>query len=47
MKFEWHFGWQNWTFGVWWGRFGPAKMRLRWGIDFGPLEMMWTREIKK
>lgn len=49
VKFEWRFGWNNWTFGVWWGRFGKMHMAtkqrpLRIGIDVGPLEMMWTKK---
>lgn len=50
--FTWRFGWNNWTFGVWWGRFGKMHMAtkqrpLRIGIDIGPLEMMWTGGHKK
>ena len=35
--------WSNWTFGVWWGRCGPAYP-LHVGLDVGPLEIVWMLE---
>jgi hypothetical protein len=38
MEFKAQIEWSNWTFGFWWwpGRTG-------WGIDIGPLELIWKR----
>lgn len=33
--------WTNWTFGVWYARFG--KYKQGWGIDIGPFEIVWKR----
>ena len=34
------FGWSNWTFGVWWDD-GTLTGRPCFGIDIGPLELLW------
>lgn len=49
VKFEYWLGWNNWTFGVWWGRFGKKTTNytskpFHFGIDIGPLELMWSRK---
>lgn len=41
MKFKYSFEWTNWTLGVWWSTQIGA-----WGIDLGPLEMIWHRKKK-
>lgn len=47
-KVEWtvykRFGWNNWTFGVWWIR---NRNRLRVGLDLGPFEVWWRREVRR
>jgi hypothetical protein len=30
--------WTNWTFGVYWGPIGRTNV---FGIDIGPLELIW------
>jgi len=30
--------WTNWTFGVWYAKFGS---RRHFGIDIGPFEVVW------
>lgn len=35
------FGWNNWTFGVWWS---SKRDRYRaFGVDLGPLELCWRK----
>ena len=35
--------WTNWTFGVWWGRL-TKRSPMHLGIDFGPLEWLFTKD---
>jgi len=34
---------RNWTFGIWWGRFTYAQRAWHFGLDAGPLEVVWIR----
>lgn len=40
MKFVYRFSWTNWTFGLWWGKFGRTG-RFLFGLDLGPWELIW------
>jgi len=33
--------WTNWTFGIWYAKFGGKK---RFGIDIGPFEVIWREK---
>jgi hypothetical protein len=38
-KAEW--SWTNWTFGLWYAKFGAHHM---FGVDMGPFEVMWKQQ---
>lgn len=33
--------WGNWTFGFWF--YSPSSRTRTWGVDLGPLEVLWRR----
>ena len=40
MRFHVRVIWTQWRVGVWWW---PVKKDLAFGIEFGPVHLIWTR----